>query len=92
MAKYSVEELKELFENASACNIDGEYFNVHYLDSDIYEGHEKPSVIVYYVDNMCIYDYNYTLEELTQKDVKVYENREITMKDNKIVQVENVNV
>ena len=91
MAKYTVEQLEKLFYDASACTIDGEYYNVYYLNSDINEIHDKPSVIVYYIDDI-IYDYDFTLEELTQKDVKVYENREVTVKDNKIVQVENVNV
>lgn len=87
MAKYSVEELSILLENASAVNINDEYFNVHYLDIDVYDGHEEPSVIVYYIDDMCIYDYNFTLEELSEKDVVVYENREVTIKDNKVVEV-----
>ena len=87
MAKYTVEELSVLLEDASAVTINGEFYNVHYVYAEENEADEYTNVVVYYIDDMCIYDYNFTLEELTEKDVVVYENKEVTIKDNKVVEV-----
>lgn len=87
MAKYSIEELSTLLEDASAVNINGEFYSVHYVYAEENEADNYTNVVVYYIDDMCIYYYNFTLEELSEKDVVVYEHKEVTIKDNKVVEV-----